>query len=107
LERITALEERFDGLSKTIEALAEKIDTLIEQGVQRGQAMSEMRSDICRLGSSVAGLKGDTPARAIPCPCRWACWPLPCLDGADRYRPFCLARGSLGAARQFLPGGWA
>ena len=53
LERITALEERFD-------AIEEKLDMLIGQGVERGQAMVEMRSDIAGLGKSVAGLKGDT-----------------------------------------------
>lgn len=53
LERITALEERFD-------AFEEKLDMLIGQGVERGQATIEMRSDIAGLRSSVAGLKGDT-----------------------------------------------
>lgn len=60
LERITALEERFDGLKDAVEGLAEKIDLLIGQGVERGQAMTQMRSDIAGLGKSVAGLKGDT-----------------------------------------------
>lgn len=60
LERVTALEERFDGLSKTIESFAEKIDLLIEQGVQRGRQMGEMRSELTRIKGSVAGLKGDT-----------------------------------------------
>lgn len=53
LERIAALEARFD-------AFEEKLDQLINQGVERGHAMIEMRSDIAGLGMSVAGLKGDT-----------------------------------------------
>jgi len=53
LERIAALEARFD-------AFEEKLDMLIGQGIERGEAMIEMRSDIAGLGRSVAGLKGDT-----------------------------------------------
>ncbi|MGO4403846.1 hypothetical protein AB4Z10_06205 [Bosea sp. RAF48] len=33
---------------------------LLDQGSQRGEAMTEMRSDITRLRTSVAGLKTDT-----------------------------------------------
>lgn len=60
LERITALEERFDGLKESVDGLAEKIDLLINQGIERGQAIIEMRGELARVKTTVAGLKGDT-----------------------------------------------
>lgn len=60
LERLATLEERNANLKETIEALIDKVDLLINQGVERGHAIVEMRDELGRIKATVAGLKGDT-----------------------------------------------